>query len=36
MYRAIEAGSVPTARLTPRGRGFIPRLALERLLAEGG
>jgi excisionase family DNA binding protein len=35
MYRAIEAGSVPTVRLTPRGRVFIPRLALERLLTEG-
>lgn len=35
MYRAIEAGSVPTVRLTPRGRAFIPRLALERFLAEG-
>jgi excisionase family DNA binding protein len=36
MYRAVEAGSVPTVRLTPRGRLFIPRLALERFLAEGG
>ena len=36
MYRAVEAGSVPTVRLTPRGRVFIPRLALERFLAEGG
>lgn len=36
MYRAIEAGSVPTVRLTPRGRAFIPRLALERFLADGG
>jgi excisionase family DNA binding protein len=36
MYRAVEAGSVPTVRLTPRGRAFIPRLALERFLAEGG
>lgn len=36
MYRAIEAGSVPTMRLTPRGRLFVPRLALERFLAEGG
>ena len=36
MYRAIKAGSVPTVRLTPCGRAFIPRLALERFLAEGG
>jgi excisionase family DNA binding protein len=36
MYRAVETGSVPTVRLTPRGRVFIPRLALERFLAEGG
>ena len=36
MYRAIEAGSVPTLRLTPRGRVFVPRHALERFLAEGG
>ena len=36
MYRAVEAGSVPIVRLTPRGRVFIPRLALERFLAEGG
>jgi excisionase family DNA binding protein len=36
MYRAVEAGSVPTVRLTPQGRVFIPRLALERFLAEGG
>lgn len=36
MYRAIEAGSVPTVRLTPRGRVFVPRHALERFLAEGG
>jgi excisionase family DNA binding protein len=36
MYRAIEAGSVPTVRLTPRGRAIIPRLALERFLGEGG
>ena len=35
MYRAVEAGSVPTVRLTPRGRVFIPRLALERFLTEG-
>ena len=35
MYRAIEAGSVPTIRLTPHGRVFIPRLALERLLGDG-
>lgn len=36
MYRAVESGSVPTVRLTPRGRLFVPRLALERFLAEGG
>jgi len=36
MYRAIEAGSVPTVRLTPRGRVFVPRRALERFLAYGG
>ena len=36
MYRGIEAGSVPTVRLTPRGRVFVPRHALERFLAEGG
>ncbi|HEY3672915.1 MAG TPA: helix-turn-helix domain-containing protein [Acidimicrobiia bacterium] len=36
MYRAIEAGSVPTVRLTPRGRVFIPRHALKRFLTEGG
>ena len=36
MYRAIEAGFVPTVRLTPRGRAFIPRLAPERFLADGG
>jgi hypothetical protein len=36
MYRAIEAGSVPTVRLTPRGRVFVPRHSLERFLAEGG
>jgi excisionase family DNA binding protein len=36
MYRAMEAGSIPTVRLTPRGRVFIPRLALERFLADGG
>jgi excisionase family DNA binding protein len=35
MYRAVEAGSVPTVRWTPRGRVLIPRLALERMLAEG-
>jgi excisionase family DNA binding protein len=35
MYRAVEAGSVPTIRLTPQGRVFIPRLALERLLGDG-
>jgi excisionase family DNA binding protein len=35
MYRAVEAGSVPTIRLTPHGRVFIPRLALERLLGDG-
>ena len=35
MYRAVEAGSVPTVRLTPRGRVFIPRLALERILGDG-
>jgi excisionase family DNA binding protein len=35
MYRAVEAGSVPTLRLTPRGRVFIPRLALERILGDG-
>jgi excisionase family DNA binding protein len=35
MYRAIEAGSIPTVRLTPRGRVFVPRHALERLLADG-
>ena len=35
LYRAIEAGFVPTVRLTPRGRGFVPRHALERFLAEG-
>ncbi len=35
MYRAVEAGSIPTVRLTPRGRVFIPRLALERLLTLG-
>lgn len=36
MYRAIEAGFVPSVRLTPRGRVFVPRRALERFLAEGG
>jgi excisionase family DNA binding protein len=36
MYRAIEAGFVPSVRLTPRGRAFIPRLVLERFLSEGG
>jgi excisionase family DNA binding protein len=36
MYRAIDAGTVPTVRLTPRGRLFVPRHALERFLAEGG
>jgi excisionase family DNA binding protein len=35
MYRAVEAGSVPTIRLTPHGRLFIPRLALQRLLGDG-
>ena len=35
MYRADEAGSVPTVRLTPRGRVFIPRLALEQFLGDG-
>jgi excisionase family DNA binding protein len=35
MYRAVEAGSVPTIRLTPHGRVFIPRLALERFLSDG-
>jgi excisionase family DNA binding protein len=35
MYRAVEAGSVPTIRLTPHGRVFIPRFALERLLGDG-
>ena len=36
MYRAVETGSVPTVRLTPRGRVFIPRLALEHFLTGGG
>jgi excisionase family DNA binding protein len=36
MYRAIKAGSIPTVRLTPRGRAFVPRRALERFLTEGG
>ena len=35
MYRAVKAGSVPSVRLTPHGRVFIPRLALERLLGNG-
>jgi excisionase family DNA binding protein len=36
MYRAIEAGTIQTVRLTPHGRVFVPRHALERFLAEGG
>jgi len=35
MYRAIEAGSVPTVRLTAGCRVFVPRHTLERFLAEG-
>jgi excisionase family DNA binding protein len=35
MYRAIDAGTIPIVRLTPRGRVFIPRHALERFLADG-
>jgi excisionase family DNA binding protein len=33
IYRAIEAGNLPTVTLTPGGRQFIPRLALERQLS---
>jgi hypothetical protein len=32
LYRAVKAGTVPTVRLTSRGRIFVPRKALERLL----
>jgi excisionase family DNA binding protein len=33
IYRGIEAGTIPTVRLTPNGRVFIPRKSLERLLS---
>ena len=35
VYRGIEAGTVPTVRLTPGGKVFVPRVRLERLLGLG-
>lgn len=32
IYRAIAAGRIPSLQLTPGGKMFIPRKALERLL----
>jgi hypothetical protein len=33
MYRAIEAGEVPTVQLVPGGRVYIARRALETWLS---